>query len=253
MVDFEVNGKAYKYPLSIEEVTLGQFINYCELEKAQRPPELNELNILQKQLSDRPEEDQQGRKQLSEKIAALWAKIESIEYYETLLSWYAKIVEFWSGLPYAVIMAEDGGPGLKIADLELLAKHLQKLVNTVPEVDYSPVLEFNNELWYMPAPKMKESTVLEYLAASQFYKIEESLAGGQWGALAKVICVLLRKKEEPWNKKLLEREEMFKALPMDKAFMVAFFFSRQMQTYLSLIRTYTTAQANKKLERELKN
>ena len=251
MITFTALGKKYKFPHSLEEVSLREFIKYCELERDHQPPKYKELISLKEELSQVPEGDKLDRAGLEAKIEAVLEEVSSPAYMEERLSWAAKVVEFWTVLKYTTIMGEDGGEGMNAPQLEALSFQLQKLVNTPPEVEYSNIIEFKGELWYLPAQYMKDSTVIEYLESSQFYKLQEALAGGQWGALASVICILLRKKGEKYNKKLLERREFFLDMPMNKAYKVAFFFTKRIDTYSTLLGTYTAAQAVSKLRREL--
>jgi hypothetical protein len=243
MIKFKALGKQYEAPRQLSDITLGRFIQYCTFESKVMPKELKEIIKLNGELSEIPENDKLDRQPVLDKLSALYEIIEADSYGETLISYYAKIVEFWSGLPYAVIMGEDGGESMNIGQLKALSLQLQTLVNTPPEnVEYSPVIEFNSEIWYLPTQYMKNSTVIEYLESSQFYKLQDQLAGGQWGALASVICFLLRKKGEKYSKDLLKRRSMFLGLPMDKAYQVAFFFLKRTNIYSKLLANYTAAQ-----------
>ena len=250
MINFKANGSSYSYPEGLHEVTLGRFIDYCEFEKAERPQKLKELSKLREELSKIHEEDKTLIERTQEKIEDVIKEINSPEYLDTLLIWYAKVVEFWTGLNKAEILGEDDGFGMNINQLFLLSDKLLQLVNSLPEYEYSPVIEHEGEIWYLYAKYMKDSTVLPYLESSQFYKLEDQLAGGQWGALAKVLCLLLRKEGEKYSKDLLKREEYFLKFPMSKAAQVAFFFLKRTKNYSILLNTYTAAQLNSKMRRE---
>jgi len=252
MITFKALGDKYSFPQDLTEVTLGKFIEYCELEKKYLPLQLQELLQLQEELAEIPETDKLDRRPVEEKIDLLFEEVNSVDFQEVLIHWYSRIVSFWTGLKYELIIGEEGAEGgMDIAQLKALAIKLQELVNNPPEVEYSNVIEFKEELYYLPVDNMKEATVIEYLEASQMYKIQEHLAAGQWSALAKVICILLRKKDEKYNKKLLKREKYFLDLPMNKAYQVAFFLLNRIGKLKTLLATYTQAQALKKLEQEL--
>lgn len=251
MITFKALGNTYKYPEGLQDISLKKFIEYCEFEKKNRPEKLQELSKLRAELLDIPETDKLDRKPVESKIESLVEEINNPGYIETMISWNAKVIEFWTGLPYATIVGEDGGEGMNLKQMEILADHLLNLVGKLPEVEYTNVIEYMGELWYLGERYMKDSTVIPYLEASQLYKIEEALAGGQWGALAKAICILLRRKGEKYNKKLLEREKFFLQMPMDKALQVAFFFERRTRLYSKLLSTYIASQTNVKLKQAL--
>lgn len=253
MINFKANGKSYSYPESLEEVSLGRFIEYCEFEKAKRPSKLKELTKLREELAKTPEEDSTIIERLKERIEALDNEINSPDYLEELLGWYAQVIEFWTGLSKGEILGEVDGFGMNINQLFLLSSKLLALVNDLPKYEYSPVIEHEGQVWHLYAQYMKDSTVLPYLESAQFYKLEEKLAGGQWGALAKVLCLLLRKKGEKYSKDLLKREDYFKKFPMSKAAQVAFFFLKRTANYSIVLNTYTVAQINAKLRRALKD
>lgn len=253
MIIFEALGAKYSFPQDLTEVTLGKFIQYCELEKKYLPLQLKDLLQLQEELAAIPETDKLDRKPVEDKIALLFEEVNSPDFQEQLIYWYSRIVSFWTGLKYEVIIGEEGeAGGMNLEQLKALALKLQELVNTAPEVELTNVIEFKEELYYLPANFMKESTVIEYLEASQMYKLQEEFSSGQWSALAKVICILLRKKGEKYSKDLLKREKYFLDIPMDKAYQVAFFFLNRIEKLKTVLTTYTQAQAVKKLEQELK-
>jgi hypothetical protein len=253
MVIFEALGEKYSFPENLSEVSLGQFIQYCELENKYLPSKMKELILLQEELAEIPLSDKLDRTPVEEKIETLYQEINSPDYKELILFWYSRIISFWTGLKYETIIGADGGSGMNVAQLKALALKLQELVNTPPEeVEYTNVIEHEGVNYFLPSQYMKEGTVVEYLEASQMYKIQETLAGGQWSSLAKVICILLRKEGEKYSKELLKREELFLRLPMSKAYKVAFFLLKRMDTLKSVFLTYTQAQIVKKLELELK-
>lgn len=253
MIIFEALGAKYSFPQDLTEVTLGKFIQYCELEKKYLPLKLQELLQLQEELAEIPVTDKLDRKPVEEKINLLFEEVNSPDFQEDLIYWYSRIVSFWTGLKYEVIIGEEGeAGGMNLNQLKALALKLQELVNTAPEVELTNTIEFKEEIYYLPPNFMKEATVIEYLEASQMYKIQDSLAAGQWSALAKVICILLRKKGEKYSKDLLKREKYFLELPMNKAYQVAFFLLNRIGKLKTVLATYTQALAVKKLEQELK-
>jgi len=251
---FSIEGDSTKYiiPLDLSEVTLKQYINYCNLENKYLPKEIKELRKLHTDLQDISPTDKLDRQPVEKRIAELNDTIDSFEYKEVLLDWYARVVEFWTGLPYDKIMGVDGGSGMYIAQLQALYYQLERLLIPPKEAEYSQIIEHKGEAWYLPSQYMREATTIEYLEASQFQKLADDLAGNQWGVMGKIMAILVRKKDEKYNSKLVaEREEFFLSWTMDKVYTVAFFLLQRMEKLSAVFQTYTAAQTLSKLRQEL--
>jgi hypothetical protein len=137
---------------------------------------------------------------------------------------------------------------MNVPQLKALYLKLQGLLVPPEKTPYSNILEHDGETWYLPAQYMTDSSTIEYLESSAFYKLAEELAGGQWGVFGKVMCILVRKKGEKYNKNLMDREEYFLGWTMDKCYKVAFFLTTRMHKLSVASQTYTTAQATAKLK-----
>ena len=252
----EKGGVQYKCPTKLEEVTLQKFIDYCNLERDFMPNELKQVAKLYEDLNG--VSNQQDEILIEEEINVLLEKINSMQYAETLLSWYARVVDFWTGLPFNMIMARDGGDGMNVDQLKALYLQTQKLI--IPpdrpiytkDNPYSNILEHDGAIWYLPDRYMMDSKTIDYLESADFYKHAEELAGGQWGVFGKVMCILVRKKDEKYSKDLYKRESAFLQWPMDKCYEVAFFLMKRMHKLNVASQTYTTAQATAKLKQALK-
>jgi len=252
---FSIQGddKKYSFPLDLSSVTLRQYIDYCNFEKECLPSEFSELRQLYNDLADIPVTDKLDRKPVESRIRELEDTINSFEYVETRITWYAQVVNFWTGLSVDKIMGEVDGVGMDISQLTTLYNRLQQLCLTPDKTEYTNIIEHNGEAWYLPSQYMKDSTVIEYLESSQFYKLADDLAGHQWGVMGKVMCILVRKENEKYSRKLMKREEFFLSWTMDKVYQVAFFLTIRMQKLATVFQTYTHAQALSKLRQELKS
>lgn len=253
---FTIEGDSTKYviPLDLSEVTLKQYINYCNMEKKYLPKEIQELRKLYSDLQEISLTDKLDRQPVEKRIEELKEKVDSFEYRVFLLDWYAKVVEFWTSLPYDRIMGLDDKGGMDIAQLQALYYQLESLLLPPQEAEYSHIIEHKGDAWYLPSRYMRESTTIEYLEASHFQKLANDLAGNQWGVMGKIMAILVRKKDEKYNPKLVaEREEFFLGWTMDKVYRVAFFLQKRIEKLATVFQTYTAAQALSKLRQESKS
>lgn len=251
---FTIEGDSTKYviPLDLSEVTLSKYIAYCNIESKHLPKEIQELRQLYTDLQDISPTDKLDREPVEKRIAELNEVVDSFEYKEVLLDWYAKVVEFWTGLPYDRIMGLDDGIGMQVAQLQALYYKLEALLIPPKEAEYSQIIEHKGEAWYLPSQYMREATTIEYLEASQFQKLADDLAGNQWGVMGKIMAILVRKKDEKYHPRLVrEREQFFLGWTMDKVYTVAFFLLQRIEKLATVFQTYTAAQTLSKLRQEL--
>jgi len=89
---------------------------------------------------------------------------------------------------------------------------------------------------------MEKSTLIEYAEASQFEANLKDLDKGNFGALAKIMCVLVRKEGEMYSDKLLKREEMFLNWNLENCLKVAFFLLKRSEISQQNFLIYTAAQ-----------
>lgn len=253
---FKIEGDNVKYviPLDLSDVTLRKYIDFCNLEAKDLPNELKRLRELYTALAEIPVTDKLDRQPIEAEIEELNTIVEASEYRVTLLRWYATVVEFWTGLAYEKIMGLDGNGGMDVYQLQALYYQLEQL-NLPPEkTEYTNVIEWKGEPWYLPAEYMRDATTIEYLEASQFQKLADELAGNQWGVMGKIMSIIVRKKDEKYSSKLVEeREEFFLEWTMDKVYQVAFFLLTRMQKLTAVLETYQAAQTLSKLKQESKS
>jgi predicted NAD-dependent protein-ADP-ribosyltransferase YbiA (DUF1768 family) len=142
---------------------------------------------------------------------------------------------------------------MDINHLTWLYNHTVNLFNNLPEVEYSNIIEVNGEAWYLPERYMSNSTVIEFAESAQFQANLSKVEGGEWKALAKMMCVLVRKKDEQYSDKLLSREGIFLKWSLYDCWRVGFFLLKRLEALQPNLAIYTNVQTLRLLKQELKN
>lgn len=248
------NGQKFEYPHELKDITLKQYLTYLDLVQPQRPEILLKIDSLNDKLIQAQEEnDKKGTAQFQKELDEAIASIDDIVTYQKLFPYYAKVVSYWSGMPESVILGKGENEGMNTNDLTNLYLHITKILNDLPTVEYSNVIEVDGEFWYLPEQYLKNATVIEFAESSQFLANMKKVEGGQWYAISKIMCVLVRKKDEKYNDSLLRREEMFLGWNLENVWRVAFFLLRLNAKYQLSINNYISAQQLTKLRLALKN
>ncbi len=136
---------------------------------------------------------------------------DDIVMYRKVYPYFARVVaHFAVGISEEVILGGGKhGDGMNVGQLEYLYSTIIRIMNNYEEPEYTNVILVDGELWYLPMRYMEKSTLIEYAEASQFEANLKDLDKGNFGALAKIMCVLVRKEGEMYSDKLLKREEQF--------------------------------------------
>ena len=248
------NGQRFEYPHELKDITLKQYLTYLDLVQPQRPEILLKIDSLNdKLIQAQDENDKKGTAQFQKELDEAVASIDDIVTYQKLFPYYAKVVSYWSGLNESVILGKGENEGMNTNDLTILYLHITKILNDLPTVEYSNVIEVDGEFWYLPEQYLKNATVIEFAESSQFLANMKKVEGGQWYAISKIMCVLVRKKDEKYSDSLLRREEMFLGWNLENVWRVAFFLLRLNVKYQLSINNYISAQQLTKLKLALKN
>jgi hypothetical protein len=248
------NGVKFKYPESLHDITLKQYIEYLDFVEPTKPQVLKDIDKANIKIQECVEiRDQKGLEIAKNELNASIDSIDDIVKYQQLFPYYARVISYFSGLDVAFILGQDGGAGMRVDHLQWLYAQTINIFNNLPEVEYTNVLEVNDELWYLPERFMANSTVIEFAEAAQFQANMAKVEGGEWKALAKMMCVLVRKKDEQYSDKLLKREELFLSWNLYDCWTVAFFLSKQIEKYAISSAIYTNAQNLMRLKQELSN
>lgn len=122
--------------------------------------------------------------------------------------------------------------------LQIPTNYLIGLYNKVIEAATLPMYDdkhefkpfsFDGQMWYYPKQYMKNCTTQGFLEAAELQRLEKDLNQGNYTSLAGVAACILRKtpNEEFNEQQHAERSEIFKTLPISKAFEVGFFLSKR--------------------------
>ena len=245
------NGNTFTAPENLRDITLQQFIDFVTLIEPSKPDLLKSIDECVQAANDELLTTKEKR-ELSTKLDELIEQASDHVFMAKYVHpYYARVVSFWTGLNEKYILGKDGGEGMNLASLRGLYGQLMDLVNRMPEVEYSNVIDKDEELWYLPERFMQDSTVIEFAEAAQFQANLSKVLGGDWLSMAKVMCVLVRKKGEQYSDKLLKREKMFLKWDMLNVWRVAFFLLKRSETYKHAMQCYISAHQLSKLRQEL--
>jgi hypothetical protein len=249
------NGQSFEYPESLSDVTLKKYLEFLEFVESTKPKVLKDIDTANIKIAEAIElKDNKGLELARKELDEATETIDDIVQYQQIFPYYARVISFFSGLSVPLILGQVADTlGMRVDHLTWLYVHTTKIFNQLPEVEYSNVLEVNGEVWYLPERFMSDSTVIEFAEAAQFQANLSKVENGEWKALAKMMCVLVRKKDEQYSDKLLKREELFLSWNLLDCWKVAFFLLRRIEVLRLSLLTYTNAQTLMQLKQELIN
>ena len=249
------NEQSFEYPESLSDVTLKQYLEFLEYVESTKPKVLKDIDTANIKIAEAIDlKDNKGLELARKELDEATETIDDIVQYQQIFPYYARVVSFFSGLSVPLILGQVADTlGMRVDHLTGLYVHTTKIFNQLPEVEYSNVLEVNGEVWYLPERFMSDSTVIEFAEAAQFQANLSKVENGEWKALAKMMCVLVRKKDEQYSDKLLKREELFLSWNLLDCWKVAFFLLRRIEVLQLSFQTYTNAQTLMQLKQELIN
>jgi hypothetical protein len=215
----------------LKEITLKKYIEFLQFVEPTKPECLKKV--------DKAENEEERDKAIAE--------IDSLVIARQIHPYYIRVICYWSG------NNENDLQDLDVASLVWLFQYINNLLNNLPEPEYTNVIEVNGEFWYLPERYMTDSTVIEYAESAQFQQNMKDLAAGDWLAMAKILCVLVRKKDEKYHSSLLKREKMFLDWNLADVWRVGFFLLKRSELLHLSFQAYTNAQALSRLRQELNN
>ena len=246
------NGDKFEYPLELKDITLKKYLDFLSLIEPTKPQILKNID----QLSSELDTLTKGSKEHTTKYEELNKQFESITDIiksQQFYPYYARVVSYFSGLSEEYILGKDGGTGMEVKALEWMYIHLISIFNNLPEVEYDHIIERGDEVWYLPTQFMKDSTVIEFAETAQFIAQMQSMEAGNWFAMPKVMCVLVRKKGEQYHERLLKREKDFLEWNMLDVWRVCFFLLKQIEKSQISSLISTNNQLLTKLKQELES
>jgi hypothetical protein len=218
-------------PSELKEITLKKYIEFLQFVEPTKPECLKKV--------DKAENEEERDKAIAE--------IDSLVIARQIHPYYIRVICYWSG------NKENDLQDLDVASLVWLFQYINNLLNNLPEPEYTNVIEVNGEFWYLPERYMTDSTVIEYAESAQFQQNMKDLAAGDWLAMAKILCVLVRKKDEKYHSSLMKREKMFLDWNLADVWRVGFFLLKRNELLQLSFQAYTNARALSKLRQELNN
>lgn len=242
-------GGEFTFPSSLEDITLRSYIDFMTFVETTKPDEL--IRIEQAAAAKHEAKDKEKAEQeFNEAVEGC----NDIVMYRKIYPYFARVVaHFAEGITEAEILGQKGGQGMNVGQLEYLYNTIVSVLNNYEEPEYSNVILVDNELWYLPTRYMEKSTLIEFAEASQFEANLKDLEKGNWGALAKIMCVLVRKEGEQYSDKLLRREDQFLGWNLENCLKVAFFLLKRSEISQQNMQIYMAAQDLMNAKRESKN
>lgn len=243
-------GGSFTFPQTLADIKLRQYIDFMTFVEPTKPEELKRIEETSQAFNE-AESEQEKEKAGAEFDEAVNA-CNDVVMYRKVYPYFARVVaHFANGITESeIIGGKKQGDGMNIGNLEYLYTSIIKMLNNYEEPEYTNVILVDGELWYLPLRYMEKSTLIEYAEASQFEANMKEVENGNWKALAKIMCVLVRKEGEQYSDKLLKREEMFLDWTLDNCLKVAFFLLKRNETLLQNFQVYMAAQDLMNAKRE---
>lgn len=230
MIRVKISGAAASFPEGPKEVSLRQYIKYCDLQDS-APQVFRDYYF--------PEEDE-GR---AEAIAAFHDPANQL----AIFSHYKKVLQLFAPQLDDALFTKAQPQQLA----GLVVRCMQAVLPTLSEERAGRVIEHEGEEWEIPQKFMRGATVSEYLEAAQFLKSAKEVTSGQWQKMPYVMAVLVRKPEEPYSEALIKpRAKMFLDWPLAHAYRVGFFLRRQSVKLKALTLRFTVAAQAGQLSKE---
>lgn len=245
-------GGRFTYPSELADITLRHYIDFMTFVEPTMPDEFRRIEAasIARNSAETEQEKDKALKEFDEAVQAC----TDVVMYRKVYPYFARVVaHFADGITEAQITGTNGSDGMNVGQLEYLYSTIIRILNNYEEPEYTNVIMVDGELWYLPMRYMEKSTLIEYAEASQFEANLKDLDKGNWGALAKIMCVLVRKEGEKYSDKLLRREEQFLNWNLENCLKVAFFLLKRSEISQQNIQIYMAAQDLMNAKQELKN
>lgn len=235
-------GISFTFPSELADISLRQYVDFMTFVEPTMPDEFRRVEVAstEKNSAETEQEKEKAWQEFDEAVKAC----DDIVMYRKIYPYFARVVaHFAKGITEQQILGGKGhGDGMNVGQLEYLYSTIIRIMNHYEEPEYSNVILVDGELWYLPERYMEKSTLIEYAEASQFEANLKDLDKGNWGALAKIMCVLVRKEGEQYSDKLLRREEQFLNWNLQNCLQVAFFLLKRSEISQQNFQIYMAAQ-----------
>lgn len=231
MIRVKISGVAASFPEGPKEVSLRQYIKYCDLQDS-APQVFRDYYF--------PEEDE-GR---AEAITAFHDPANQL----VIFGHYKKILQLFAPQLDDALFSKAQPQQLA----GLVVRCMQAVLPTPKEEQaVGRIIEHEGEEWQIPKRFMAGSTVAEYLEAAQFLQSAKQVTSGQWQKMPYVMAILVRRPNEPYSEDLIKpRAKMFLDWPLAHAYRVGFFLRRQSVKLRALTQRFIVAQEAAKLSKD---
>ncbi|NJO28576.1 MAG: hypothetical protein HC874_14300 [Richelia sp. SL_2_1] len=267
MVLFTVKGVegTFAYPEKLSDHTFGKFLGYLEELVPKEPLRLRQIKnaYIEEEEIDLALKAFEGRtivsankqaefEELTKKKAAIisqrleWlTSIDQVYYTHEMLPHFARVVSFFTGLPYAAIMGMMPGiQGMNPHQLEAVYEIIIRSMDVQEyQYDYENKFVFEGDVYVVPERLMKNGNVIEFMESAQLQAQMQKVQNGTWTAMLDVCCVLLKKEGEVYSSNIYKRNKAnFERLPLDVVVNVAFFLLRRSEQLGRSSLIYSMAQ-----------
>lgn len=245
-------GGRFTFPSELADITLRHYIDFMTFVEPTMPDEFRRIETasIARNSAETEQEKDKALKEFDEAVQAC----TDVVMYRKVYPYFARVVaHFAEGITEAQILGTNGSDGMNVGQLEYLYSTIIRILNSYDEPEYTNVIMVDKELWYLPMRYMEKAKLIEFAEASQFEANLKDLNKGNWGALAKIMCVLVRKENEPYSDKLLRREEQFLNWNLENCLKVAFFLLKRSEISQQNLQIYMAAQDLMNAKQELKN
>lgn len=209
-MDFKYRGKKYSIPNMLEDITLGQRIEFYRQYGA-------ELDELAKTISEMPEGQE---REAEESLFMLRSAIETFSFY--------------SGIPLEEVKESMAMEQV----LNIYTANLAVLVQQEREITLLQSYNWKGEEWLIAAPELRpdsKMTFNEFITAKEIVRQMAQVGTGNWEPLPYLCAIYFRKKDEQYQEDFVlpesERLKLMYELPLNIALSVGFFLADTMSIY----------------------
>ena len=265
-------GNAYPYPTSPADITLAQYVAYCEVQKNE-PKEIAELvavladyDAIGKELQ--PYYDKatkagyhtledflnsgQAKNNVKRFLPSLLQRANEVE--EKLAHYYVIMDDVWTAKnlhPHQLrvvqslmgIMDE-----LTVDELTWLYKKCIAAIQRPEHVEYKKYYLVDGAKYELPDELMRKSTLIEFAETAQYEKGLKQVSNGDASGLISMCAVLLRPEGEPYSEALFEQQvQKFQSLSLQVAYEVDFFLGKLSERFALDLATSTLRTAAREM------
>lgn len=207
-MEFTYRNKKYHFPVTLDQIKLGQRIAFDRQYKA-------EIEAMRDEVFKKDEEGNE-------------IDPDSTDIHLLNMAVAVRNFSFFSGI--ALSEVEENIPIAEV--MAIFEVCFKQLYEEQDNIELQDVYLWNGEQWYLQNPELgfdSDITFNELITSKQIAKQIHELGAGHWEAVRSLAAVFFRRKDEKFDEKWLvgesERLKMMEDLPLDIAVHIAFFLS----------------------------